>query len=161
LPEVICNTSPLQYLYQLGLLDLLPGLIREIIIPLAVAEELEAGRALGLELPDVSSLDWITVRSPKQSGQEPSFTDLGRGETEVLLLALETSAEVILILDDRSARETAEQHGLKFTGTLGILLDAKHAGLIPAVTPYLDHLDSLGFHLARYTREAVLKLAGE
>ena len=28
--EVICNTSPIQYLYQLGLLDLLPALFSEV-----------------------------------------------------------------------------------------------------------------------------------
>lgn len=39
MPEVIVNTSPIQYLFQLDLLDLLPHLYGHIIIPRAVSEE--------------------------------------------------------------------------------------------------------------------------
>jgi hypothetical protein len=42
-----------------------------------------------------------------------------------------------------------------------LLLDAKRAGLIPAVGPLLDQLDALRFRVAPHTRTAVLKLAGE
>jgi predicted nucleic acid-binding protein len=162
LPEVICNTSPLQYLHQLGLLNLLPKLVGTITVPPAVVEELEAGRTLGVDLPDITSFKWITVRSPRGLEPQISTPNLGRGETEVLLLAMEASKDsVVLILDDARAREAAESEGLKLTGTLGVLLDAKRAGLLQAVKPHLAHLDSLGFHLARHTREAVLKLAGE
>lgn len=161
MPEIISNTSPLQYLHQLGLLEFLPRLVGQIIIPQAVVEELEAGRTLGLDLPDVSSLGWITIRSPKSEGGV-LFTDLGRGETDVIRLALEMpSGAAVLILDDRLARKTAAEQGLEFTGTLGVLLDAKRVGIVSAVSPYLDRLDSLGFYLARQTREAILKLAGE
>jgi uncharacterized protein len=43
LPEFFCNTSPLQYLHQAGLLDLLPKLTGGVIVPDAVAEELNEG----------------------------------------------------------------------------------------------------------------------
>jgi predicted nucleic acid-binding protein len=33
LPNVICNTSPLQYLHQIGHLDLLPQLAGSVIVP--------------------------------------------------------------------------------------------------------------------------------
>lgn len=161
MPEVISNTSPLQYLHQLGLLDLLPRLVGRVTVPAAVVEELEAGRALGHDLPEVASLDWVSVRAPVSS-QQAFSPDLGRGETDVLRLALEDSvSDVTVILDDMRAREAAERHGLRFTGTLGVLLEAKHAGLLPEVRPHLDRLDALGFRLARHTRAAVLRLAGE
>ena len=51
--------------------------------------------------------------------------------------------------------------GIRLTGTLGILLDAKKKGLIPAVSPVLDELDRLRFRVSPVTRAAVLKLAGE
>jgi len=54
LPEVICDTSSLQHLHQLGLLDLLPALVQRIIVPPSVAAELSVGRSLGVELPDLS-----------------------------------------------------------------------------------------------------------
>jgi predicted nucleic acid-binding protein len=50
---------------------------------------------------------------------------------------------------------------LRLTGTLGVLIDAKRAGIIPTVRPLLDQLQSLGFRLAPPARAAVLKLAGE
>lgn len=161
MPEVISNTSPLQYLHQLGLLDLLRRLVGYITVPTGVVKELEAGHELGLDLPDISALDWISVRDPEQGGHQLPTMDLGRGETEVLQLGLESTGEVLIILDDAQAREAAKTMGLKFTGTLGVLLDAKRAGLLQAVKPELDRLDQLGFRLASHTRDAVLRLAGE
>ena len=64
MPEIVSNTSPLQYLHQLGLLDLLPRLVGRVTVPQAVVDELETGRLLGHDLPDVTSLPWVTVRTP-------------------------------------------------------------------------------------------------
>jgi len=46
LPDVICNTSPLQYLHQIGMLHLLPSLVGTVIVPEAVVEELAIGDRL-------------------------------------------------------------------------------------------------------------------
>jgi len=87
-------------------------------------------------------------------------TDLGPGEVEVLALALETAGTVDVI-DDGCARAIAEMMRIPLTGTLGILLSAKRAGLIREVSPLLDRLEQLRFHLAPHTRIAILKRAGE
>ena len=50
--EVISNTSPLQYLFQAELLDLLPALYGTIVVPSGVADELAEERTLGVALPD-------------------------------------------------------------------------------------------------------------
>jgi len=50
LPEVICDTSPIQYLYQIGHLELLVQLAGQVIVPPAVVRELEAGKERGVEL---------------------------------------------------------------------------------------------------------------
>jgi len=160
LSEVICNTSPIQYLHQLELLRILHALAGQVIVPPAVVDELAEGRALGVNLPDLTALDWVTIRRPVSELAVPLVTDLGPGETEVLMLALE-SREAIVVLDDALARRVAETFGLRLTGTLGLLLDAKRAGLIPAVSPLLDQLQALRFRVAPHTRAAVLKLAGE
>ena len=160
MPEIISNTSPLQYLHQLGVLDILPKLATTITVPPAVQDELSAGRKLGLSLPELQSLDWVVVRRPSSSIALPMVTDLGPGEREVLALALETS-DSVCVLDDALARQVAGALHVHVTGTLGILIDAKRAGLIAAVRPLLDQLHSLGFRLAAHTRAAVLKLAGE
>jgi predicted nucleic acid-binding protein len=160
LPEVICNTSPLQYLYQLDLLHVLQALTEHIIIPPAVVQELAAGRAQGVNLPDPMTLEWVTVRQPASTRALPLVTDLGPGETEVLALALE-STDAVVILDDALARQVAATLDIRFRGTLGLLLDAKRAGLVLTITPLLDQLQALRFRLSLGTREAILALAGE
>jgi predicted nucleic acid-binding protein len=160
LADIICNTSPLQYLHQVGALHLLPALVKTIIVPPAVKAELDIGRRLSLNLPDLESLSWVAVRPPSSSIALPLVTDLGPGEREVLALALE-SPDSVCILDDALARQVAKTLQLRITGTLGILIDAKRAGLISAVRPFLDQLQRLRFRLASHTRVAVLQLAGE
>ena len=85
MPKAICDTSPLQYLHQLELLHVLPALTEGVIVPPAVVDELATGRALGVNLPDVTKLDWVSVRRPLSAAALPLVTDLGPGEAEVLL----------------------------------------------------------------------------
>lgn len=160
MPEIICNTSPLQYLHQLGRLDVLQRLAVTLVVPTAVAVELAEGRRRGMEVPDPAALPWIELREPRSQAVLPLMTDLGLGETAVLALALE-SRDAVVILDDGLARRHAERLGLRLTGTLGILIDAKRAGHVDAVAPLLDTLESLRFRLDPATRQAVLRLAGE
>ena len=158
--DVICDTSPIQYLHQLGLLHILRTLAGDVIVPPAVQDELAEGRVLGVNLPDLAALDWITVRRPVSEPALRLVVDLGPGEAEVLMLGLETP-EAVVVLDDALARRVAETIGLPLTGTLGLLLDAKRAGLIQALGPLLDQLQALNFRVASRTRAAVLELAGE
>jgi predicted nucleic acid-binding protein len=159
-PEVICDVSPVQYLHQAGLLDILRLRYGAITIPAAVAAELQEGRLRGVDLPAFESLDWMRIRQPTGQLLLPMVTDLGAGEREVLALGTET-ADSIVILDDGLARQYARLLNLTLTGTLGVLLKAKETGLLPAVAPVLDRLRQLGFRMDPETRQAVLKLAGE
>jgi predicted nucleic acid-binding protein len=159
-PEVISNTSPLQYLFQIERLDLLKALYGSIIVPEGVVQELAVGRAKGYPLPEVESLPWIDIRKAPHEGFLPVAVDLGQGEREVLALAVEIP-DALAILDDGLARHYARILGLEFTGTLGILLRAKDAGLLDLVGPAIRQLQELGFRLAGATRIAVLELAGE
>lgn len=158
--DVICNTSPLQYLHQIGQLELLPRLVSRIVVPAAVAAELTEGRRLGLDLPVPETLSWVELREPQSQDVLRLATDLGGGETAVLALALESS-DAVVILDDALARRHAEVLGLRLTGTLGVLLDAKRARLVSAVAPLINELQALGFRLSDKTRNSVLLLADE
>lgn len=159
LAEAICDTSVIQYFHQLDRLDLLPELIGTIILPPAVLEELEEGHAIGVDLPDVNTLNWIRIRVPQSAPALP-LTDLGPGETQVLALAAEHPGTPV-ILDDARARKEAKHLQVPFTGTLGLLLNAKIAGLIERVRPDLERLQALGFRLDPSTKAHVLELAGE
>jgi uncharacterized protein len=160
LAEVISNTTPLQYLHQVGLLAILPALVGPVLIPPAVDAELAVGRSLGLDLPDPVQLDWLTIRQPTNASSALLPAGLDAGEAEVLALALECS-DAVVVLDDALARRVAQSIGLRLTGTVGLLLDAKRAGLMTTITPVLDTLQSLRFRLSPQTRALVLRLAGE
>jgi hypothetical protein len=141
LPDLICDTSPIQYLYQLDLLSILPTLGEQVFVPPSVVEEIKVGQSVGVNLPDLDDLGWVTVRRPISELARPLVTNLGPGETEVLMLALEMR-EAVAVLDDALARQMAEALELHLTGTLGLLLDAKKAGLVPKVRPLLERLQS-------------------
>lgn len=158
--RVIVDTSPLLYLHQLGLLHLLPDVVGSSIVPVAVADELAEGRRLGVAAPDPADYSWIEVRQVPGAAILPLAWDLGSGEREVLALALGMPGALV-VLDDRLARRAAQILGIPLVGTLGLLLNAKQLGLIPAVKPLLDHLDRLNFRVDAETRRHVLRLAEE
>jgi predicted nucleic acid-binding protein len=160
LPEVIVNTSPLQYLHQVEQLDLLRKLFGRIIVPEPVAAELAAGRLLGVSLPMPEALDWVQLRSAGRPNKKLSIFDLGQGETAVLTLALESPGSWVL-LDDKLAREAAVQLNLPLLGTAGVLLRGKRAGHLEAVRPIVEKLTVAGFRLTPETARNVLDLAGE
>ncbi len=129
-------------------------------IPPAVVEELERGKAMGVDLPAVRELPWLAIQAPEGLDRVPTAADLGAGEKEVLALGIQIPGAVV-ILDERLARLHAQALKLTFTGTLGILLRAKAECRFSQIEPVLAHLDRLGFRLSAKTRTAVLKLAGE
>ena len=67
------------------------------------------------------------------------FQDLDLGEAEAIALAVETNAD-LLIVDERLAVVSAQHFGLNIIGVIGVLIDAKHHGLITEIKPYLDQL---------------------
>jgi hypothetical protein len=84
---------------------------------------------------------------------------LDAGESEVVVLAQEHG--VTAAIDERRARNLAAALGVAQTGTVGILLAAKRAGLIPALTPLLDLLAARGVHLSSRLYEEARRMAGE
>jgi predicted nucleic acid-binding protein len=159
-PEVVSDTSPLQYLHQAELLHLLPALYGHILVPEAVAAELDRGISLGFHLPDVHALSWMQIERFCPTAAPPLPADFGAGERDVLILARRTS-DSLALLDDARARHFARLLGIRFTGTLGIVVKAKQQSHVTAVLPILQRLESLGFFLDPVTRAAVLRLAGE
>ena len=158
MPEenVICNTSPLLYLHQVSQLELLPNLYGTVIVPSAVEKELHAGHERGVNVPEVSAIDWIQIRAPMEGNLLPAVVDLGRGEAEVIALGLELEGS-LLVLDDQLARRIAKLNRLSFTGTIGVLVRAKLKGFLPSVRPVLKELKKTTMWLP----EELVKLALE
>jgi len=81
------------------------------------------------------------------------------GEAEAIALAQEKGLRIIL--DDRKARAIAMRLSIPVTGTVGLLLKAKEAGIVSAVKPLLEALDASQFHIGREIYSQALRLAGE
>jgi predicted nucleic acid-binding protein len=160
MPEFVADTSSLQYLHQLGLLDLLPRLYSRVVVPPAVVNELKAGFAGGYDVPQVESYSWIEIREPPNAGISLPAADLGPGERDVLALCIAFPGSTA-ILDDGLARSHAGTLGIRVTGILGVLIKAKELGYVAEIRPLLDQLTGLGFHLALTTRQFVLRIANE
>lgn len=162
MPEVFANTTPLQYLHRLGRLDWLRDFYGRVVIPEAVAAELDEGRRLGAKVPDVRAIPWIEVRELTEPLEPPDVFPgfIHRGEAAVMMLA-RLSGDALILMDDGLARAHARGLGLRITGTLGVILRAKREGRVPAVASLLRQLQEEGFRIAPATRAEVLRLAGE
>jgi predicted nucleic acid-binding protein len=156
----ISNTSPLLYLYRIGILDWLPKLFTEVWVPRAVVLELEEGQQRGYDVLNPSSYDWLQVVEPLHTPSEWLALDLGAGELAAMALALENPSRIIL-LDDGLARRTAQAAGLQVWGTLKVLLEAKSEGLTERIEPLVDRMAGAGLWISDDVRQRVLALAGE
>ena len=160
MPDVICNTSPLLYLYRIGVLDWLPKLFNEVWITNGVKQEMEIGQQKGYNVPKPRDYEWIIVVDPQSMPSEWLSIDLGMGELSVMALALENSGKIILS-DDALARRHAKAAGLTVWGTLKVLLEAKSKGITESIKPLLDRLEEQGMWLSEEIRHRILRLAGE
>ncbi|MCX6873747.1 MAG: hypothetical protein NTW21_08060 [Verrucomicrobia bacterium] len=86
---------------------------------------------------------------------------LDPGEIEAIQLCHHLSADK-LILDDALARAAARTLGLKFSGLLGELVFAKHAGTLPSVKTEIVRLRSEArFFVSAEIEAIILAGAGE
>lgn len=157
---IIFNTSPIQYIYQLGLIDILKQLYYKVYIPDDVFDEIEKGIYEGIDLPDLRQTGFFEILDTKETYLSSVVRDLGKGETAVILHGLE-NIESTIVIDDFLARKVAMELEIRFTGTAGVLIAAKNKGLIQAVKPYLELLTKHGFYLAPKHKSLILKKANE
>jgi uncharacterized protein len=158
---VVSDSSPLISLASVGRLDLLEALYGRVLIPQAVRDEV-SGDLDRRGAREVLAAEWIEVRAASDTiDLYLARTIVDEGEAEAIGLAIELDAE-LLIVDERSARALAETMGLRVTGVVGVLLEARSRGLLAAIKPVLDALSvSAGFYLSRAFYEAALRAAGE
>lgn len=153
---VIADTSPLNYLIQIGCDILLPNLYGRIIVPSAVMHELrhpKAPAAVKTWLDRVP--DWVEVRVLKVP-PDGTMAFLDPGEREAIQLAQEQHADLLLI-DERRGRTEAMRRGLATTGTLGVLMSAGKRGLIDAKTAYQRLITETKFRTTAALRASFLR----
>jgi predicted nucleic acid-binding protein len=156
---VIANNTPLVALWTLGRLDLLRDLYGQVLIPQAVYDEFLATER-ALRQAALQDTPWIQVVSLSNPQRVRVYVGLDQGEAEVLALAEERSAR-LLIIDEYKGRRYARRLGLPLTGTLGLLLAAKERHLVPNLSALLVDLQDAGLCLDAELIAQVLRLAGE
>ena len=141
-------------------LELLSALYKAILVPEAVYREVvDSGRGRAGS-KEVRSAGWIEV-VPGIAADKFLEAELGRGESQVIALAIDRRADLALI-DELVARRVASQvFGLRVCGSAGILVQAKRAGLIPAIRPLLEGMKRSGYYLSERLVERACREAGE
>jgi predicted nucleic acid-binding protein len=152
---VVSNAGPIIALSQIGRLDFLHLQDDTVFIPPAVYTELIRCKA------KVDATPWIEVHLLRDSMTVEVLRErLDAGESEAIALAMELSADT-LIIDEARGRRVAESRGLGYIGTLGLVILAKKRRVITAVKPIIAELQDAGFYMSKELHRAVLALADE
>ncbi|KJH72586.1 DUF3368 domain-containing protein [Aliterella atlantica] len=162
---VISDTSAITNLAAIQHLHLLSQLYKQVIIPEAVYRELAdidppVPGTLEIQAACWVSVKQITNRNVVERLQEQ--VSLDPGESEALALALELNADDLLLIDERRGRAEANRLGLRITGLLGILVEAKRKNLVAAVKPLMDALiATLEFRVSSALYQQILEIVNE
>ena len=155
----VLNASPLIVLARVGQEHLFHTLADEVVVPRAVAVEIEAGPVDDPARQVIASGYFAIVDAAPVP--EILAWDLGAGETAVLSYALREPGWTV-ILDDAAARKCARSFGLQLKGTLAVVILARQHGVIPSATDVLRSLLNVGFRLDENAiREALSRTVGE
>ena len=142
---VIADTSPIHYLVLLDYSNILGTLYGRVVIPGAVARELQAQKTPVTVRDWVASPpDWLEVRQVTPP-TDPALAGLDAGEREAIALAEAIRADAVII-DERAGRREAERRNLHVIGTLRVLDDGAEAGLVD-LPDALQRLQACGFYM--------------
>jgi uncharacterized protein len=130
-------------------------------IPPGVFDEVVRRGAGKVGAEDVQTSSFIHVVQLREPDQSALYTGpLSHADAEVLVLAKEQHADLV-ITRDRRMRRRARQEGLTAITTFALLIEAKRAGFIQAVKPLLDEMRSKGMLICDGTYQETLRQAGE
>ncbi|MGH2588045.1 MAG: DUF3368 domain-containing protein, partial [Dehalococcoidia bacterium] len=144
-PPVV-NSSPLIVLSRAGMLDLLRLAGDRILVPKAVALEINEYGSADIAAQALRATEWIEVVEAPSIPMAVRNSRLGAGESAVLAWAL-SHPDTQAILDDQSARRRAAALGVPTIGTLRLILDAKDQGLIDEAAPAIERARRAGLYL--------------
>jgi len=164
MPAVVVDSSVLITLAAGEQFTLLRELYGTLLVPQEVWNEVTSvAKPYGAgECQRAKTESWLIIRNPVKLDAIGALPfNLQPGETQALGLALEIPGSLLLV-DDAQGRRAAHFLGIRYTGTLGVLLRAKEEGKLPALRPVLGLMQKrTTFWLADEVRKAALAKAGE
>jgi len=147
MPEtIIADSSALIALEKIGLSNILCEMYSEVLLPEAVIEE--------YGIPDFPCFSIRKIQDNLLSLLS-TYANLGKGESEVIVLAYQTGIKAII--DDMKARKAALKLKLAITGTIGVLLKAERPGLISSAYDKAAELRKTGFYVSDDVLKNILK----
>lgn len=147
---VITDASCFIILDKIDGLHILHALYRAVMTTPEIAAE------YGKRLPEW--VDVLAVRNRELLYEYAETVDIG--EASAMALAAEIKAD-LLIIDDAQGRKFAQKLELEVTGTVGVILNAKLAGIIPAVAPYIMRIRETNFRLSDRVVDRIIREAGK
>ncbi|OQX25085.1 MAG: hypothetical protein BWK80_17495 [Desulfobacteraceae bacterium IS3] len=147
MPElIIADSSALIALEKIGLSDILCKMYSTVLLPEAVIEEY-----------GVTDFPCFSIRKIQDSLKSllSHYANLGKGESEVIVLAYQTGIKAII--DDMKARKAALKLGLTITGTIGVLLKAESLDLISSAYDKAEELRKKGFYVSDEVLKDILR----
>lgn len=129
---VVSDSTPLITLMKAGRLSVLHSLFGEILIPEAVFREVTTNEKFAEEADTIRNSAYIKVVQVSNADQVAFFqraTGLDRGESEAIIYADESKAD-LLLMDEAAGRKVARNMNLPITGSVGILIRACQSGYI-------------------------------
>ena len=153
---VVSDASPLIALARINRLELLREMFGTLLLPDSVWNEVTNS---GIHRPGAVSVlqaNWIERRSVSDSVLLAQLRlDLGAGESEAIVLARESKADLLLV-DERLARIAAQRLGLRVTGVVGVLIEARDRGLLTDAASVAKDLEQkAGFWLSDDLRRLI------
>lgn len=153
---LIADSSALVALAIVDKLEILDKLFGQVLIPLAVYDEIT------IENREESKklLNYSKDRVKDISSKINFNITLGKGESESIILYKEENAD-FLLCDDKKAKKFAQSFGMNVVGSLGILLKAKDKRLIGEIRPLITILKSSKVFIDDKIYHIVLEMAVE
>lgn len=158
---IVADTGPLVILSKLNLLHLLVCLYPEVLIPETVLQEAtalayreDARRIMGFVSQHVRVV-------PDLVKDDVDYLDYGLDAGETQAISLAKQAGCVVLLDERRGRAAAKQEHIDVLGTVGLLLKAKQAKLIPEISNLLDKMLEYDYRLAPSLVQRAKSIAGE
>lgn len=154
---IVSDTTPFRYLIEIEAIEILSALFGQVIIPSAVAGELQHAKTptkikAWIQAPP----SWVEIRQTDLSLFTP-LSPLGRGETEAIALTIELNADAIL-MDERAGSSETARVGLLVLPTLTILETAGARGLLD-LPEAIDRLSKTSFRASPKLLREILERA--
>jgi predicted nucleic acid-binding protein len=133
---------------------------RELVVPSAVASEIQAFGAEDVAAQALAATPWLQVVETPPVPARIQAWDLGPGESAVLAWC-HSHPGAMAIIDDLEGRRCAAAFQIPVRGTLGLILLAKKSGQIPAARPVAESMRRSGMFLSDRVLNRALAMVGE